>query len=325
MLLPENLNFALRLLAELIQYSVYPEEEIEITKNKVKAQILSLEDDIFGLAFKKFKKIVFANYPYQNMVQGNLDSLEKINKKDIIRYAQKCIQPNNCIITICGNIKNQNLEDMITTNFGSWKNTRETPLNLPSEFKKIEKSITYSEEIEKKQSIIMLGVPTCPFNNSQRYIWKIINALFNDAGAAIFQNIRVKYGLSYSLGSFDLYGLLTPGVFTIYISCKKKDIPTIKKILTKIILNPYKNVITEENIALAKQLIIKDFYKMTEEPSSRAMYLTLTTLYGLDDDCIITYPDKITQVTKTEIETLWREKFIPENIVWLILSSKESR
>jgi predicted Zn-dependent peptidase len=210
--LSEHVPLVTDILLDMVFNSIFSQEDIELEKRVISSEIKMYEDTPDELVYDVALKSFLNGHPLGNPIAGTSKSIRSISRDDIIEFIKKYYAPNNIVISIAGNFNEKQLIDQITELAG----------NKTSEIiKKKENSIsfcpelnTYNKEIEQvHMCFITKGVSIL---DSKRHTLSIIDCCLGDGmGSRLFQNIREKKGLVYSIDTFEA-SFREFGIFGVY-------------------------------------------------------------------------------------------------------------
>lgn len=290
--LSEELENSLEVLSDMLQNSIFPQEEIEREKGVILAEIRTSNDDIEDLSFKKINSIAFKKSPLRISILGEEASVRKFTREELIDYYRKNYIPNNCCLSIVSPYNHDYVLKIVEKYFENW---------ICKEFKReaifAEKNIetkksTYKKEIQ--QSTIIYLYTFFDLNTKEELALKILNHKLGASGNSIlFRELREERGLAY-----DVYSDAdnTKDVKTLYIYTAvgnenvSESIETINSCIDKI-----KNktiTFDEKTIGLMKK-VIKTAIALTLEDSTDLGNYVLhrdienKNIYGFEEDLIL--------------------------------------
>ena len=154
----------------------------------------------------------------------------------------------------------------------------------------------------------MLGYPGVDVKDPDRYALDVINSILSREGGRLYMDIREKLGLSYTLGSFSVFGL-DPGYNAFYVATTSKNISDAKNI----ILNHIKSLKVEgptgEEMELAKSDLLGGYFRGLEVDSDVAFKTALDELYGLGYDDVFKYPEMVKAVAARDVMRVAKRYF----------------
>jgi predicted Zn-dependent peptidase len=117
-----------------------------------------------------------------------------INRKMLKHYLRSRYTPENCLITVTGNVVNDEVLEVVQKLLGDWKNSEPRVPYLPftdgkGEQLKIEKRDT-------EQAHLCLALPGVSLFHPQRFPLDILNVILGEGmSSCLFSEIRDKLGL----------------------------------------------------------------------------------------------------------------------------------
>ncbi|MCK5427214.1 MAG: insulinase family protein, partial [Thermodesulfovibrionia bacterium] len=102
--LKKDLNLGYDLLSDIILNPVFPEDELNKERERIKGSLRAREEDPGFVASKAFKEAVFGTHPYGRLIAGSPDSLDRITRNDIVHFHAGHYIPNNAIMSVVGDV-----------------------------------------------------------------------------------------------------------------------------------------------------------------------------------------------------------------------------
>lgn len=197
--LDEHLEQAIDVLSDILTHSTFIPEEIEREKLVVIEEIRSSHDIPEELVQDVFGDLVLNPDPSSKPILGTVETVESIQRNDIIQYLLRHYSAGKIVIAAAGNIDHDKVVDYITSYFTFNNSDNYTePKKIETVF---EKSIIIEKDIQ--QSHICYGGLTFGYSDARRNaLWLINTLLGNGMSSRLFQNIREKHGLTYNIYSF---------------------------------------------------------------------------------------------------------------------------
>ncbi|PSF38724.1 peptidase M16 [Aphanothece hegewaldii CCALA 016] len=205
----------LSLVAEIIKFPTFPENEVEREKYLTQQSIRSQQEQPFNVAFSQLREAMYPNHPYGLSLLGTAESVAQITRSDLeyCHYNHFC--PEQMIISLSGRITVAESVQLIEDAFRDWKpeSNGSTQLNLtPLQANPLQKLTKQ----ETQQSIVMLGYLGASVKEDNYAILKLLNTyLGNGLSSRLFVELREKRGLAYDVSSF-YPTRLEPSQFVIY-------------------------------------------------------------------------------------------------------------
>lgn len=245
--LSENCNKALSIIADIIQNSVFSEEEIAKEYQVILQEIAHTQDNPDDLVYEKFYNNVYKDQPLGKSILGTKKTLSTFTKDHFLGFIDKHYNAENLYLSIAGNVDHDKIVKEAEELFSSLKQGKK---NSFSPAKYIGGNSFINKELE--QTTLLLGFEgTAYINLEQLYQTQLLAIIFGcGMSSRLFQHIREKLGLAYAVGSYNST-YFDSGVFTIYASMAHDKL----ELLAAELKNEIKRmteIVTEEEIIRAK-------------------------------------------------------------------------
>ena len=300
--LSEDRTVAIDLIEDLIKNPTFPEDELLKEKEQVKSAILSRDDDIARVASKNLMETLFLKHPYRLDPLGSLQSVQNLQRKDIVSLYQSLSSPNNMVLTVFGDFKEDEVFKSLKNKFSNLT-SKEIALKTDPE-----PPITERREkiipMTKEQAVAMVGFQGVGVESPDRHGLEVLSSVLGSSlSGRIFVKIRDVFGQSYRLG-----GSFTPGrglgTIYFYVATTPGQIDKVKELLLNEISQIQNEEITDEELAGTKAYLKGTNAMSLETIASLAMTCGLDELYGLGFDFYKQYDKNIDQVSKADVKNL---------------------
>ena len=318
--LKKDLEKGFDLFIEVLTQPVFPEEEIKREIEKTLAAIQSEEDLPEQVAEKAFLRALFLNSPYGHPVEGTKESVPKLKRDEVIRFYQSYYHPNNAILTIVGDITDDEIKSKLIPRLEKWSPGEIPKVPLITTFEKEQKTVRIDRPIT--QANVILGNAGISRENPDFYALMVMNYILGGGGFAsrLMEVIRNKRGLAYSVGSFFDPGKY-PGSFQI--KKKKKNQSAREAILLSLqqMERIQKELVLEKELEAAKKYLIGSFPMRLDTQAKLANFLSQVEYYGLGLDYPEKYPSLIRSVTREDILRVAKKYLHPKKYVLVIVAN----
>ena len=292
------------LLADMLIDAQFPQAELEREKGVVIQELKRYQDEPARLRDDMWRHFFFWKGNYGRPIIGYEETINNFNAQALFDYKKALYTKDNLIITITGKILDQEqLESMISQLFSSLpeKKEREKPefsRNLP-----LEKSDFFKKWTE--QNHLIISMPGLNGLEEKREAASVLcTILWGNMSSRLFQNIREKLGLCYSIRAWHAcvkefwYFWIRTGLD------KKKFEFGVDKIHEEID-HFIKEGFSDEELGNAKNYLIGGVQMGIESSDEMAdflehQYLTYGEIKTLDDIL-----EKYQQVTREDVESLF--------------------
>lgn len=314
----KHMDEILDLLSSILLSPSFPEEEISLIKNDNLAQIELIKDDIFKNTNLSLRKNLFKNHPYRFISIGTKESISNITRADLIEFHKKYCVAKNTVISVWGDIDSKDVSDKIKSSF---KTMPEGSLyeiqNIAME--PIKGRPETIEQMDKNQSVVMIGFRGASMYDKDRYPLEILSSLFSDGGGRLYSQIRQKEGLAYTLGTFGMVGLDT-GALIFYAATTPQNVYHVKESIISQIEKVSNGEITDDEVNAAKKVLITRHQLDLQSNEGLSLQTGLDELYGLGYNYYLQYPDIINSVSKKDIIAIAR-KYLKANGCAIVITT----
>ncbi|MFQ5677548.1 MAG: M16 family metallopeptidase, partial [bacterium] len=117
--LKKDFDTGLTILADVLMNPEFRQDKIELAKVQERSSIARRNDDVGGIAFREFAKLVYGpESPYAR--QSEYATIDKITRDDLIAFHKKFYHPNNVMLGIWGDFNSKEIIGEIEAAFKAW-------------------------------------------------------------------------------------------------------------------------------------------------------------------------------------------------------------
>lgn len=264
--LDTHLNIALDVLADMYFNSKFETSDINVEKKVVVEEIGMYEDTPEELVHDIFSEMVWSGNSLGHPILGTQKCISKFSKKMIKQYMNEYYTPHNTVISVAGNFDEAKLIDYVKQYFENWKASGEFNLNYsPVEFK-VDKDI---RQKDTEQVHLCMGFEGIEHGNDKIYSLLALNNIFGGGmSSRLFQNIREKRGLVYSIYSYPST-YMGAGLFMIYAGMNPEYLQNVVDLTKAEIDLLLKNGITQDELNKSKDQLKGNYILGLESINSR--------------------------------------------------------
>ncbi|MDK2810177.1 MAG: hypothetical protein PWR27_886 [Petroclostridium sp.] len=264
--LDTHLDIAIDVLSDMLFNSKIDQNDIDIERKVILEEINMYEDSPEELVHDILSEVIWAGNPLGYPILGTGESLNQINREEILSYMRDNYTPANTVIAIAGNFDYEKTMDLISNKFEKWK-VENNKQSVYSETKFNNDIIFRFKDTE--QAHICIGFQGIEQGDDSIYDLLVINNIFGGGmSSRLFQKIREEKGLAYSVYSYPS-SYQKAGLFTIYAGMNPSQISEVVKLIFEEINLLNKNKIAEEELIKAKEQLKGNYILGLESTSSR--------------------------------------------------------
>lgn len=294
---------ALDVLSDIIQNPLFDEKTIEKERGIILDEVNLTTDDPKIHQWILFQKLLYRKHPCRYPIYGTKKSILNLRKKDLIDFHSQYYVPNNIIVSIVGNIK-ENVLKKVEVAFSF------TRKSLPEKKKVVEprqtKPLKFIERRKVSQSYMVFGYRAVPRKHPDSFVLDVVRSVLGRGQSSrLFHEIRTKQGLAYSLGVHYEAGI-DYGWVAVYVGTDKKNINKIKNIILEEIRH-LKNLSSDE-LKDAINFIEGDYLLSNEDNHTLADTMSAWELIG-KPDLVEDYVKNIKRVKKENVKKVINKYF----------------
>src|SRR3954447_4619451 len=209
--LDNHSQFALEVLADMFFNSTFEEEELVKEKNVVYEEIKMYEDTPDDIVHDLLSKAIYENHSLGYPILGTEEILATFTGNTLKEYVHNMYTPDRVVISIAGNIDETFIKE-VEKIFGSYEGgQRKTDEEKPT---------FHMNQIARKkdteQAHLCLGYEGLQVGHEDIYDLIILNNILGGSmSSRLFQEVREKRGLSYSVFSYHS-AFEDTGIVTLY-------------------------------------------------------------------------------------------------------------
>lgn len=316
--LDEHLPLAIDVLSDLVLNPLFHQDDVEKEKGVILEELKMEEDNPEYLAHETFASNFWKGQPLGRPILGTRHTLRGFNPDRLRQYFSKFYAPGNICITAAGRLEHEHLValaggrfDALPVNGFVRENGHTVP--HPAIVLKSKKSI--------EQVHLCMGVPSYPVAHELRFACYALNTLLGGGmSSRLFQNIREKRGLAYSVFS-ELSLYRDTGCLLIYAGTSAGSVRKVVDLVLAEFRKLKSEPVAEDELRRAKDYLKGSLVLGLESTSSRMGNLArqqmfFNRFFGLDE-----LVDSIEAVTAGQIQQIARSFFQPEQIAATVLGN----
>lgn len=320
--LTEDLTKVFGLFAEVIREPAFTEEKLDLAKQQWEGSIARRNDDPGSIAGREFQKLIYGQEsPYARTVE--YETLNNISQEDLIDFYAKYFHPENMILGIVGDFKTKQMRSLIKEQLGDWEpSSKAVKPPLPTVTQAEVGDIFFVEQPQLNQSYIQMGHLGGKLDSPDYTALSVMNSVLNGLGGRLFNNIRSRQGLAYSVSAYWSPNYDYPGVFVTGGETRSDAtvpfIESVKEEIERIRTQP----ITEDELNHAKNSTLNSFIFNFQDPAQTLSRLMRYEYYDYPQDFIFRYRQELEKITVADVQRVAQKYLQPEKMVTLVVGNE---
>ena len=245
-LIAEDLPVGIDILTDILQNSIFAKEELEVERGVILQEIGRTLDSPDSKLFDQFQETAFPDQPIGRSLLGPKDIIKNISRNEIKDFMTSNYNPKKMVVSAAGKINHNEFVDRIS----------KACFNLPNgtvDNRVVANYIggEYREQKDLEQIHLIACFKGIDLHHEDYHSLLVYNSLLGEGmSSKLFQEIREKRGLVYSISSFA-FPFTDTGLFGIYAGTGEKQIEELIPVLCEEVKNS-PNSISEKEINKGK-------------------------------------------------------------------------
>ncbi|MPZ18240.1 MAG: insulinase family protein [Luteitalea sp.] len=273
--LDEHVPRAFDILADIIRNPAFAREDVEREKRVILEEIKMVEDTPDDLVHELFTQHYWAGHPLGRPILGTRETVEGFDPDVLRSYFEGAYVGRNLILAAAGNLRHEVIRDLVERAFDDLRAEGYTwndgaPTIAPQ---------LVARQKELEQSHVCVGTIGYPQVHDDRFVCYLLNIVLGGSmSSRLFQNIREKRGLAYSVFS-GLSAYRDAGLLTIYAGCANDTVPEVLDLVVEELRSLRREPVSSDELRRAKDHLKGSLMLSLESTSSRMTHLARQEIY----------------------------------------------
>jgi predicted Zn-dependent peptidase len=219
-----DLGMAVDVIADMLTSSVLDAEEFENERGVILEELAMADDDPADVTSERFFEGVFGDHPLGRPIGGSAETITAVSRDAVWNHYRANYRAQDLVITVAGAVDHDELVANVTAALlrADWnldahalpvgrRDASEGAIDRGSPLTIVQRPI--------EQANVIVGVPGLAAADSRRATLTVLNSILGGGmSSRLFQEIREKRGLAYSVYSFAP-SYSDAGLFGVYAGC----------------------------------------------------------------------------------------------------------
>lgn len=325
--LPSNqLDLALFLEADRMRSLVINKANLDNQRNAVQEERrLGVDNQPYGKSGEIQQGLIYDNFAYKHTVIGSMDDLNAANVEDVAAFFKTYYAPNNAVLTLVGNFKTADALKKIKENFGNIPRQPDPPaVDMTEPEQKAERRAAVDDALARLQQVD-IAFKAVPGNTPDFYALQVLSAALQGGQSSRFYQTLVKEKQLVT----NIFGFIDEkrgtGAFYISATVRQGVKPAdVEAAVYDEIERLKKDGVADWEIQKAKNTTRRNFINSMQSSLSRAINISVWTVYYNDPNLINTRLDKVSAVTKTDVQRVANKYLTAANRTVVITTPKKA-
>jgi predicted Zn-dependent peptidase len=251
------LPIAVEVIADMLTSSLIDETEFENERPVILEELAMNDDDPQDVVHEAFSSAVLGDHPLGRPIGGTIETITAVSRAAVWEHYQNNYRPQDLVVAAAGSVDHQELiklveQGLATAGWDLGLQAKPVPRRLlnPAQISRGSKLNVIHRPIS--QVNIMVGSEGLYVDDPRRYAMGVLNTVLGGGmSSRLFQEIREKRGLAYSVYSFN-QGYSDAATFGLYAGCSPAKAKEVTELMIAELDKVAQSGITSEELALAR-------------------------------------------------------------------------
>lgn len=307
--LDDHLDVAFDVVADMLRNPAF--RELDQERQVVLEEILMYEDDPGDLVHDLMSEAVFPDQPLGRPVIGTSEVISSIGADEIRAYHAGHYVAPNIVVAASGSIDHDRLMALTEKHLGG--------LQVGGGAHTVEPGapgapVLVSRTKPTEQYHVALGGKGLDRSDSRRHAMAVLDTILGGSmSSRLFQEIRERRGLAYSVGTYSV-GYADTGQVGVYLGTREDNLVEAAEVMARELRRMGEELVPAAELARAKEHLKGRLVLSLESPSTRMhrngrAVLTETELLDIDE-----IVERIEAVTADDVQALGIEFWDPSRL-----------
>lgn len=227
--LDADLPTAVDVVVDMVLSSTITGPDFDSERGVILEEIAMHDDDPGDVVHDAFAQTVFGDTPLGRPILGSVQSIESLSRDLVRRYYRRWYRPEHLVVAAAGNLEHSHVVKLVRRAFAAAGADVHEERSQNAAVRRVHPGSDVSGRTvvvprTTEQVNLVIGVPGVDRNDPRRFALGVLNnALGGGMSSRLFQEVREKRGLAYSVYSYHTQ-YSDAGLFGIYAGCLPKKV-----------------------------------------------------------------------------------------------------
>lgn len=325
--LKPTMGASLDLLADVVLNPAFPEADFDRLKKDQMNNIKREKSSPFQMALRVLPTVMYGEghaYSIPFTGSGYEETVDAISRKDVVKYYEDWVRPNNATLVVVGDVTMAELKPMLEKKFGGWNKADVPKKNLAAVPSSKGGTLYLLDRPESKQSVIMAGYLVAPYGETDEMSLQVMNDVFGgDFTSRMNMNLREDKHWSYGARNI-IYGAKGQRPLFTYAPVQtdktKESIQEIKKEFNMVVGD---KPITKEEFEKVQKNTVLQLPGKWETNSAVSSSLLQMVKYDLPNDYYQNYDREMRNLKLTSVQQSAKDLLQPDQLNFFVVGDRE--
>ncbi len=318
-----DLDDVFKVFLDVLRNPEFRADKLDIAQKEEQDAISRRNDDVGEIAHRETVKLAYgADNPYAR--EAEYATVAAVTRQDLIDWHGTYVHPNNIILGISGDFDSAAMEARLRAAFDSWPKGPASPKRNEFKYSPAPPGNYFVSKEDVNQSTIHMVGLGITRDNPDYYALSVFNEAFGGGfSSRLFNDIRTKRGLAYSVGGGVGSNFGHPGILQVAIGTKSGSTIEAIQAATEDIADLSRKPITDDEIQRAKDAILNAFIFRLDSPDKILGERMTYEYYGYPADWLDKYEAEIKKVTAADVNRVATKYMHRDQMAVLVVGNEK--
>jgi predicted Zn-dependent peptidase len=311
----EELPKAFEILADMVAHANLDDESCELEREVVIEEIARMEDDPDDQVHEIFERIVWPDHPLGLSTLGSRETVGSFDHAQAVQFRTRHYLTGNAVVAAAGSLDHDELVRLTGELLGDLP---EAPRSQRAFAKPQSAAALSVMQKDTEQAHIVYGTSTMAASDPDRFALYLMNGVLGGGmSSRLFQEIREKRGLVYSVGSMPIL-FQDSGEFAVFAGSRPENVHKVLELIAEETARMASDGATVAELDRARQAVVGQQVLGMESTSSRMRRLGKAEVTGaeiLSTDEVI---DRFHSVTSEDVARIAQKVLLAPKVLSVV-------
>ena len=300
-----HLGTMVNILSDIFLNSVFDALEIERERQVIFQEIGMLEDTPEEYVHLLTGANFWSGHPLGRSILGSRENILSFDTAIIQSFFRRFYHPERIVIAVTGNVDHERIVDLVGPSFEAIRNSEIFPdRGAPQANRGIHLHQRALEQVH-----VCLAAPGLAVTDPRRFTFSLLSTLLGgNMSSRLFQEIREKRGLAYSVYSF-VSSHVDTGMFGVYAGVNDQDVHETVHLALQSMAQMGRNTVSSEELRDAKEYTKGNLFLAAESVDNQMVRLAQNEINFNRYIPLKSVIDAVEAITAEDIRELARTLF----------------
>ncbi|WP_447978511.1 M16 family metallopeptidase [Candidatus Nitrospira bockiana] len=323
-LLQKDLDRGLTIFADVLRRPAFEPARVELAKLQARESIRRRHDQPQSIASREFAKLLYGPaHPFAR--ESTVQTIGRITRDDLIAFHAATIHPNGIILGVTGDFDRAAMLAKLHEVFGDWAPGPVQPTVVPPPQGTRDSAVRFIVK-GTSQTHLRAGHLSLKETDPDYPALVLLNDILGGGSfrSRLFQDIRTRQGLAYSISSVLRGGIYADGVWGVRTETKSASTQQVVATLVANLTRLHEQPVTEAELEEAKEAFVNSFIFSFTSPASIVNRRVELEYDGLPKDFLQQLRDKVMKLTAEDLLRVARKHLHPDRLKILAVGPPEN-